>query len=106
MMIDERNPGDEASPDALKKVALLRLPFDLVKRVPDQFHGVMEDDLKESFLGPEVLKHRTLGNPQTLHHAVDAGLAKTMAGEFIDCRLEYSFPLVAFEILESLAKNH
>ncbi len=76
------------------------------RALSDQFHGVMEDDLKEPFLGPEVLKNRTLRNSQPLHHPVDTGLAKTVAGEFIDRGLENSFLLLVFEVLESLAKNH
>jgi len=70
------------------------------------FDGMIEHHMEEPLLGPEVLKDGTLGNAQLLHHPVDAGLPKTVAGEFIHGGVENSLLLVAFEVLVSLARNH
>jgi len=106
MVVDKVDAGDEALPEALKKVAFRRGLFDLAESVPDQFHGVIEDDLEEPFLGAEVLKHGTLGNSQVLHHPVDAGLPKPVAGELVDGSCEDSLLLLTFELLESFPTSH
>ena len=106
MLVNESNSGNEAPPDAFEKIGFRGVLLDLAKRKPHKFDGMIEHDMKEPFLGPEILKNGTLGNSQFLNHPVDTGLAKPLAGELLHGGFQDPLLLVIFKVLESLPWKH
>jgi hypothetical protein len=62
--------------------------------------------MEKTFLAPEVLKKRSLGYADPLHHAIHARLPEPVARELICGRIEDLALFGFIKVVESRARQH